>query len=71
MTDWTHRRADLLVTATWRLDLPSSMTSMTSSGLETKRSVQPYITRAGKRRREREEEEGGGGGGGRERRGVE
>lgn len=31
-----------LVTATWRLDLPSSITSMTSSGLDTKRSVQPW-----------------------------
>lgn len=34
-----------LVTATWRFDLPSSITSMTSSGLETKRSVQPWNTR--------------------------
>lgn len=33
---------DSLVTATWRLDLPSSITSMTSSGLETKRSVHPW-----------------------------
>lgn len=35
---------DSLVTATWRLDLPSSITSMTSSGLETKRSVHPWGT---------------------------
>ena len=31
----------LLVTATCRLALPSSMTSMTSSGLDTNRSVAP------------------------------
>lgn len=33
---------DSLVTATCLLALPSSMTSMTSSGLDTKRSVQPW-----------------------------
>ena len=38
----------LLVTATWRLDFPSSITSMTSSGLDTNRSVHPY---RGERRR--------------------
>lgn len=32
----------VLVTATCRLALPSSMTSITSSGLDTKRSVQPW-----------------------------
>lgn len=33
---------DSLVTATCLLAFPSSMTSMTSSGLDTKRSVQPW-----------------------------
>ena len=31
----TYQEKKLLVTATWRFDLPSSMTSKTSSGLET------------------------------------
>ena len=34
----------LLVTATWRFALPSSITSMTSSGLDTNRSVHPCKT---------------------------
>lgn len=37
-----NRRWYLLVTATWRFDFPSSMVSITSSGLHTKRSVQPF-----------------------------
>lgn len=40
------RQTDSLVTATWRLALPSSITSITSSGLETKRSVHPWGHRA-------------------------
>ena len=34
---------NLLVTATWRLAFPSSMASMTSSGLDTNLSVAPYM----------------------------
>lgn len=34
---------DSLVTATWRFTLPSSITSITSSGLVTNRSVQPLL----------------------------
>lgn len=37
------QRCDSLVTATWRLAFPSSITSITSSGLVTKRSVQPLV----------------------------
>ncbi len=32
---------NVLVTAMWRFDLPSSMTSITSSGQVTNRSVAP------------------------------
>lgn len=39
---WFKMWSIILVTATWRLDFPSSITSMTSSGLDTKRSVQPW-----------------------------
>lgn len=37
------QQRDSLVTATWRLAFPSSITSITSSGLVTKRSVQPLV----------------------------
>lgn len=36
-------KCDSLVTATWRFTLPSSITSITSSGLVTNRSVQPLL----------------------------
>jgi len=36
-------RKYLLVTATCRFAFPSSITSMTSSGLDTNRSVAPYV----------------------------
>lgn len=37
------QRRDSLVTATWRFAFPSSITSITSSGLVTNRSVQPWV----------------------------
>lgn len=38
-----NQMRDSLVTATWRFTLPSSITSITSSGLVTNRSVQPLL----------------------------
>lgn len=42
-TSWGSTVCDSLVTATWRLAFPSSITSITSSGLVTNRSVQPWV----------------------------
>ena len=45
-TKYVIKLRHVLVTATCRFAFPSSMTSITSSGLETKRSVAPYKIRA-------------------------
>ena len=47
-------KSHLLVTATCLLDFPSSITSITSSGLETKRSVHPCSAKEKRRRKKKE-----------------
>lgn len=48
----------LLVTATCLFDLPSSMVSMTSSGLQTNLSVQPFKKQNKKKKTQKGQKEG-------------